>query len=624
MRALFLSLLSVATAVGDSRVLSAGALMQRTAYNDQPYCTFLASLSRWLCVITTNAGAREGGAGEHMESLFSDDAGLSWSAGTPIEPDPLSLTNSYGTIVQTSFGRVWAIYNYNSGNVTTNPVTGKPLPRTDELGEFTSRYSDDGGMSWSSSRYPVPYRATAVDRANTWNGSVRIMWSVDQVETRNGSTYHAFTKIGTYPQNPPEEAFILSSPNLLYEHDPLAIAWSLLPDGDVGIRPPGPLGSSVWEEAHVIPLALSPGFFLIARTNSGFLGASSTADPSAASGWASPGGNATYWKFLPAAAGRPLRNPEGPITLKRVPRPDGSVGYLLLYYNRGCAAGGQCYAGRNPYFLAAGFEEAGEVRFSQPEIALFSTDYEGAQEGSRVGYPDILVDATRGVLVTETNKTDARCHAIDEGLVDALFAQATASAPLNNAAVTFGAGSQGMTFPTPPSPLPNAAAAKRGDGLTFALWVDGHSRASAGQVLVDVGPVRLATSPPPRGAAPSSAPGVILTLTDAAGRGGNATLCARCTATLASAGAHLVAFIFDASAHVITPSVDGALCEALAEEHAWAWVAWDMGAAGVAAPSFVFANSYGGRVLSGGWYPSASLNSDIVSAWRAGPAAADN
>lgn len=201
--------LCAAVAAPDPRALSTGALIQRSDYNDQPYCTFISARARWLCVITTNAGAREGGAGEHMESLYSDDAGASWSTGVPIEPDPLALTNAYGTIVQTTFGRVWAIYNFNARNVTTLP-SGKPLGRNDELGEFTSRYTDDGGESWSAARFAVPFRSTAIDRANTWNGSVRIMWSVDQVATRNGTTYHAFTKIGSYPQSPPEEVFILS------------------------------------------------------------------------------------------------------------------------------------------------------------------------------------------------------------------------------------------------------------------------------------------------------------------------------------------------------------------------------------------------------------------------------
>jgi hypothetical protein len=261
--------------------------MQRAAYNDQPYCTFLPSRSRWLCVITTNAGAREGGAGEHMESLFSDDAGRTWSAGAPIEPAPLALTNAYGTVVQTDYGRVYCIYNFNAQNVTRSPA-GAPLPRTDELGEFALRFTDDGGATWSAARYAVPYRATAIDRGNTWNGSVRIMWSVDQVAARNGSTFHAFTKIGTYPQSPPEEVFILSSPNLLSARDPAAVAWAHHPEGDTGLRPPGPAASRIWEEPHVVPLASSPGFFLVARTNTGFLGASSTADPTGSSGWASP------------------------------------------------------------------------------------------------------------------------------------------------------------------------------------------------------------------------------------------------------------------------------------------------------------------------------------------------
>ena len=654
--ACFFAPVACGSAPADTRALFTGALMQRAAYNDQPYCTHVSARARWLCVLTTNAGAREGGAGEHMVSLFSDDSGLTWSAPMPIEPDPLALTNAYGTIVQTGFGRVWAIYNFNAANVTTSPG-GAALPRTDELGAFTSRFSDDAGETWSAARYAVPFRATAIDRRNTWNGSVSIMWSVDQVSVRNGTTFHAFTKIGTYPQDPPEEAFILSSPNLLSERDPAAVEWALLPDGDVGVRPPGPLATSIWEEPHVVPLALSRGFFLVARTNNGFLGASSTADPSAASGWASPGGNASFWAALPAAAGRPLRNPEGPITLRRVPRPGGAVGYLLLYYNRGCAAGGVCYAGRNPYWLAAGVEEGGEVRFSQPEIALFSTDYAGAQAGARPGYPDILFDATRGVLITETNKTDARCHAVDAALVDALFMQATASAPLAGAAVEFDAGAQGKTFPTPPTPLPDASAASRGDGLTLALWVEGHENAAPGEVIIDVGPVRLVTVVPASGAAPGrdsalsrgtwrgsagalpraaapgsaisngvvpdstpdSASGVMLFVVDAAGRGGNVSLCARCSSALAGTGTHLVAFVFDASAHVIIPSVDGALCEALEDEHGWAWVDWDMGAAGAAAPSFVLGASYGGRVRAGGWWARAVLNSEVVAAWRAGP-----
>ena len=81
------------------------------------------------------------------------------------------------------------------------------------------RYSDDGGTSWSAARFEVPYRKTAVDFSNSFEGKTKIMWSVDQTKQRNGTVYFAFTKIGSYTQNPPQEGFFLASHNLLNERD---------------------------------------------------------------------------------------------------------------------------------------------------------------------------------------------------------------------------------------------------------------------------------------------------------------------------------------------------------------------------------------------------------------------
>jgi hypothetical protein len=47
--------------------------------------------------------------------------------------------------------------------------------------------------------------------------------------------------------------------------------------------------SMQWEEAHIVALP-SGGFFSVCRTNAGYLGAASTADPTAATGWTTPGG----------------------------------------------------------------------------------------------------------------------------------------------------------------------------------------------------------------------------------------------------------------------------------------------------------------------------------------------
>ena len=44
---------------------------------------------------------------------------------------------------------------------------GQKCTRTDELGHFVARYSDDGGKSWSDhGRHEVPYRLTPLDVNN--------------------------------------------------------------------------------------------------------------------------------------------------------------------------------------------------------------------------------------------------------------------------------------------------------------------------------------------------------------------------------------------------------------------------------------------------------------------------
>jgi hypothetical protein len=72
------------------------------------------------------------------------------------------------------------------------------------------------------------------------------------------TTYFAFTKIGTCkslffifvpdghllhlqadPQSAPEEVFIMASPNIHTERNASRVTWTLLPDGQHGIAPPG-------------------------------------------------------------------------------------------------------------------------------------------------------------------------------------------------------------------------------------------------------------------------------------------------------------------------------------------------------------------------------------------------
>ena len=63
--------------------------MLTKGYLDQPYCIVLPHTKRWVCTITGSAGG-EGSASEHVQTLYSDDSGLSWSVPVSVEPSPLN------------------------------------------------------------------------------------------------------------------------------------------------------------------------------------------------------------------------------------------------------------------------------------------------------------------------------------------------------------------------------------------------------------------------------------------------------------------------------------------------------------------------------------------------------
>ena len=208
----------------DPRDITNGVVMLEEIYTDQPYCAQIPWPSavrgvRWTCVVTVNDylgpdRRAEGGDGEHVVSVHSDDQGLSWSKPSSIESaPPKNVANAYAVIVSSrrlvynndskhGVPRLYAVYNLNYDNITD--VSG----RDDELGYFYMKSSDDGGITWSTARYRVAYPKTWIDRHNTpFNGTVNIMWSVDHMkkDLSTGAVSFAFTKIGNYVQNPPEE-----------------------------------------------------------------------------------------------------------------------------------------------------------------------------------------------------------------------------------------------------------------------------------------------------------------------------------------------------------------------------------------------------------------------------------
>jgi hypothetical protein len=324
---------------------------------------------------------------------------MHWSEPLAIEGN-LTMDSAYSTIFATPAGRVYVSYNINLDDI--HSINGKPIKRVDELGHFAMRFSDDGGESWSAERYEIPYRATAIDNANSFSpaSSTKMMWSVDQAKSRNGSVYYAFTKIGAYSQAAPQEGYFLASHNLLSEPDAAKVTWELLPEGEHG---PGPVGgecafpsngtSCINEEWHILPLHHSAGFFAVFRTTQGFLGASHTADPTGRTGWV-PSYYAQFASTDSSAGdfGGSLKNPRGPITLKRF----SGGNYLMLWYNNGETGfkGDDGLNNRMPYWLAAGKETeiggTGSIVFSQPEIALYNRSAISSSQSCRPGRDSVL------------------------------------------------------------------------------------------------------------------------------------------------------------------------------------------------------------------------------------------
>lgn len=514
-----------AAAYEDPRDIMQAVIMLNDGYTDQPYCAVndRSNPPEWSCVVTGHLTHGETGGGQHVMSVVSTNHGQSWEGPFTVErgvgDGPEGLPNAYGNILlaptlNDGKGRLFTIYNLNSHNFTN--VTG----RDDELGNFFMRYSDTGGRSWSQSRFLVPYRSTWIDHSNTFRGRVRIMWTVDQIKVRDGVVYFAFTKIGRYVQNPPEEIFILSSPNLLTEPETSKVTWRLLPNGDHGIAAPviwNP-NTTVMEEGHVLPLQLSHGFYAMARTQRGYLAAAKTSSPTAANGWGSTflaryyDNSCSHLPLAPSAGAtrqiRPLgdvrdpknhyifraglKSPRGPFTPKLLEHQDGEETgrYLLIYYNNHGAA-------RNPYWLSVGLEtEDGEILWSQPELVVYDRDtHAGTSAG---GYPDFIQEADGSVHITACQKglptnSTARLLTIEPSLLAGLLRQhISSSLPSLGpevAAVNF---SHAVAIPAL-SQTANITTARQ--GWSLMLVVREHYNARPGDVLLHSTPSSDADDP---------------------------------------------------------------------------------------------------------------------------------
>jgi hypothetical protein len=380
---------AIAGPAGDPRNIREGWVIPDENYCDQPYVVVTAD-GNWVCLLTTGPG-REGAAGEHVVATISSDRGKTWSPLIDIEPgrEPVS---AYVTPFLTPYGRIYAFYDFNGDNVRS-----PKNQRVDELGWYVYRYSDDGGRTWSKDRFRLPMRVTAVDRNNTFHGSVQLFWGVGKPIAHQGAMILPFSKMAQYVQDR-NEGWFFRSLNILTERDPAKLDWDLLPEGDQGVR--ADEFGTVQEEHNLVPLN-NGDLFCVYRTTKGHPCQAFSHD-----------GGRTWTRPEPMTytpGGRIIKHPRAcPPVWKTA---DGR--YLFWFHNNSVPR----FRNRNPAWLTGGIEVDGKIHWSQPEVLLYDDDPEIG-----MSYP-CLVEQSGKFWVTETNKSVARVHPIDTALLEGLWSR---------------------------------------------------------------------------------------------------------------------------------------------------------------------------------------------------------
>ena len=375
------------------RAFKKGNSIYENGYIDQPYVVVLPDKS-WLCVFTTGA-SHEGEGGQHVVASVSGDQGKTWSDPVDIEPAD-GPAASWVMPYLTDYGRIYAFYDFNGDEINT--LNGRPI-RNDMLGWYCYKYSDDNGKTWSR-RYRLPVRETRADRGNDWQGKVQIMWGIGKpVDVGKGMMF-AFTKLGKYMLDQGEGWFFRSD-NINTERHPEKLRWSMLPEGDEGLR--NPVFGSVQEEQNLVEMN-NGDLYCMYRTTTGY----------AVEAYSRDGGKKwTLPEMARYADGRPMKNPRACPRIWKCKNGK----YLFWYHNHS----GDTFADRNPAWISGGVEKDGKILWSQPEMLIYDDDL--TRESGRFSYPD-LIEQDGKYWITSTNKVEARVVPVENTLLEGLWRQA--------------------------------------------------------------------------------------------------------------------------------------------------------------------------------------------------------
>ena len=383
--------------------ISTGWKIPSEGYCDQPYVVKTLDHA-WLCVMTTGRCA-EGSRGQHIVATRSTDKGRTWSPLVDIEPAD-GPEASWAMPLITKKGRVYVFYTFNAGNLReVRTETGGACRRVDTLGEYAFKYSDDGGRTWTSRRWYIPVRETAIDRRNPYLGKTRFFWGVGKPVVHDGVMYLGFSKVGNFGAGfiAESESWFLRSDNILIEETPERIRWETLPEGDQGLRSSeGPIA----EEANLTVLS-DGSLFCTYRTVASHPCQAYSRDHGRT--WTQP-------EFMTYRPGGPLINhPRAANFVRRLTAGPNAGRYIYWFHNHD----GKGYEGRNPAWLLGGIEQdspAGKVIYwGRPLAVLAAKD-----DKVRISYPDFIEDDGK-LFITETQKTVARVHEIPDALLRSLW-----------------------------------------------------------------------------------------------------------------------------------------------------------------------------------------------------------
>ncbi len=445
----------------DPRRLTAGNTIPDENYCDQPYVVVMPN-GNWAATLTTGGG-HEGSGGQHVVSTRSTDQGQTWSELADIEP-ATEHRASWAQPLLTPYGRIYAFYTYNTDGVGALPNGDKI--RDDTFGDYCYRYSEDEGRTWSQ-RYTLPMRLTACDRDNEWGGQKSRVhfWGISKPQVSGSDVFITFTKIRRYFLID-SEGWLFHSDNILTERDPEKINWTMLPEGEIGIRNPAYPGipanyGSVQEEHNIVVLDDKKSMYCVYRTTLGFPAQSYSRDLGKT--WDLP----TQMRYTPG--GRVVKNPRACAKLWKCKNGK----YLFWYHNNGT----HDFFNRNPSWILGGAERDGKIYWSQPEILLFDDDPK-----MRFSYPD-LIEQDGKYWVTETQKSIARVHAIDPALLEGLWNQSTASAVVTEGLLV-NASDDLLLSGTVDVPRGAIDVATNG-GLSVDFWFRAPAQWQADEILLD-------------------------------------------------------------------------------------------------------------------------------------------